>query len=148
MDTINTIGYFLLYPLTGSQRDYIVGYIGAILVVNNEGIPLEFKCTEAIKPTPVQRSLYGGTLETHIAVELCAKPLLDKVTNKPAILFVNEQAFLTVHEKTGIPAWLVQQDGSLSDEWVRESCRFELVEPFERIKNAIMILGTQDAKFR
>ena len=144
MDTINTIGYFLLYPLTGAHR----GYVGAMLVVNNEGIPLEFKCTEAIKPTLVQQSLYGGTLETHVAVELCAVPLLNKVSSKPDILFVNEQAFLTVQEKTGIPAWLIQNDGSLSDEWVRQSCRFDLVEPFERVKNAIMILGKSDERFR
>ena len=144
MDTINTIGYFLLYRLTGAQR----GYVGAMLVVNNEGIPLEFKCTEAIKPTHVQQSLYGGTLETHIAVELCAVPLLNKITNKPAILLVNEQAFLTVHEKSGIPAELIQPDGNLSDDWLRQSCRFDLVEPFERVKNAIMILGKSDERFR
>jgi len=163
MDTINTTGYFLLYRLP-EQR----GYVGAILVVDNEGIPLEFKCTEAIRPTHVQQSLYGNTMEMYIAVKLCAIPLLKAVSNKPDMLFVNEQSFLTIREETEIPTLFVRQTDNVSDdmqpsialmphsqfeadkedELIRRSGRFDLIEPFDRVQQAVLLLGEKDERFR
>jgi len=163
MDTINTLGYFLLHRLT-EQR----GYVGAILVVSNEGIPLEFKCTEAIKPTQIQQSLYGEKMELYIAIKLCALPLLQAVNNKPEILLVNEQSFLTVREEMEIPTLFVQKTGDIventqsaivflphsqheadkNDELIQRSCRFDLTEPFERSKKAVTLLGEKDERFR
>ena len=158
---INTIGYFLLHRL---KRQ--CGYIGAMLILDNEGIPREFKCTEAIKPSPAQQSLYGEKMEMYIAIKLCAIPLLDAVKNKPEILFVNEQSFLTIREETEIPTLFVQRTDNdteqsaivlmshseheydRDEESIRQSCRFDLVEPFERIKNAVAILGEKDERFR
>ena len=163
MNAVNTIGYFLLYRLT-NQR----GYVGAMLVVDREGIPLEFKCTEAIRPTHVQQSLYGNKMEMYVAVKLCAIPLLKAVSNKPDMLFVNEQSFLTIREETEIPTLFVRQTDNVSDdtqpaivlmphsqfeadkeeELIRQSCHFDLVEPFERVKLAVTLLGEKDEKFR
>ena len=52
------------------------GYRGGILVTDEWGKPLEFRCTSPVHPNPVQRTLYGQTLLPHIAVELIGAPLL------------------------------------------------------------------------
>ena len=39
---------------------------GGILVTDAQGKPVEFRCTSPIRPNAVQRTLYGGTLMTHI----------------------------------------------------------------------------------
>ena len=157
--TPNTIGYFLLHRLPGQQ----LGHIGAILVVDKEGVPLEFKCTEAIKPTPMQQSLYGKKLESHIAIKLCALPLLQVVQNKPVILFVNVPSFLAIREEKNVPPTLfIHQDSTQSPFIIKSHSKYEtdknnelaqlrsfdLIEPFERIKHAVHILGENNEKFR
>ena len=171
MDTqtlnIDTIGFFLLHRLPNQSEQ--PGYIGALFVTDSEGIPLEFKCTEAIRPTPVQQSLYGEKMEPYIAIKLFALPLLRVITNKPRILFVNEQSFLKIREEKEVPTLFIQQadnniteveqspiilmphpkyEADKNNEHIRESCHFNLTEPFDRIKRAVAILGEKDERFR
>jgi hypothetical protein len=54
------------------------GYIGAILITDTGGVPQEFRCTHPVKPTVIQKPLYGDTLEPYIGVNLCGVPLVDK----------------------------------------------------------------------
>jgi len=168
MDTqntaINAIGYFLL-----SRLSKVRGYVGAMFVTDHEGVPLEFKCTEAIKPTLIQQSLYGETLERHVAVKLCAVPLLKAINRKPEIVFVNEPSFLTIREHIDIPTLLIERSDKVSDdtqdsnvlkphshhehdinfnEFIRQSCHFDLLEPFDRIKHAVALLGEKDERYR
>ena len=51
------------------------GYRGGILVTDEWGKRVEFRCTAPVRPNPVQRTLYGRTLLPHIAVELIGAPL-------------------------------------------------------------------------
>ncbi len=60
-------------------------YRGAILVTDDWGKPLEFRCTAPVKPTAVQRTLYGSTLTPHLLVALIAKPLMDALNEEPAV---------------------------------------------------------------
>ena len=39
------------------------GFIGAVLVTDHKGIPQEFRCTHPVKPTSIQKPLYGDALE-------------------------------------------------------------------------------------
>jgi len=39
---------------------------GGVLVTDAQGKPIEFRCTSAIQPTAVQKTLYGGTLRAHM----------------------------------------------------------------------------------
>ena len=58
---------------------------GGILVTDAHGKPVEFRCTSPIRPNTVQRTLYGGTLMPHIAVELVGKPLIQAVQASPDV---------------------------------------------------------------
>ena len=67
------------------QFDNGASYRGAILVTDDCGKPLEFRCTAPVKPTAVQRTLYGSTLTPHLLVALIAKPLMDALNEEPAV---------------------------------------------------------------
>ncbi|MEZ4619252.1 MAG: hypothetical protein R2867_27585 [Caldilineaceae bacterium] len=48
--------------------------LGAILVLDELGKPQEFRVTYPVKPTMIQRQLYGDALVPHVGIELCGKP--------------------------------------------------------------------------
>jgi hypothetical protein len=79
------------------------GYIGAILVTDLKGIPLEFKCTQSVRPTSIQRALYGEKLEFYVSINLCALPLLANLTNKPDLIILESRSLITVRKDTNVP---------------------------------------------
>lgn len=80
------------------------GYRGGILVTDEWGKPLEFRCTAPVHPNPVQRTLYGRTLLPHIAVELIGAPLLRTVQEKPEVVIIGDEIFFDVrhHSETAV----------------------------------------------
>ena len=71
---------------------------GGVLVTDAQGKPLEFRCTSAIQPTAVQKTLYGGTLNAHMAVELTARPLLNAVKQEYDAVFVTQDDFIELRK--------------------------------------------------
>lgn len=76
---------------------------GAVLVTDGETKPLEFRVTDSIRPTKIQRTLYGEILYDYILVELIAVPLLDALEEKPSFVLVNDEIFLEANSKREIP---------------------------------------------
>ncbi|MDM8529907.1 hypothetical protein QUF63_01950 [Anaerolineales bacterium HSG25] len=89
-----TLGYYGLIEL--SDRD---GYIGGLLVIDSTGKPLEFRVTHPIRPTVVQRGLYGSSLLSHLNEELCGLPLYNALKNKPDIILVQSVNQLSIGDK-------------------------------------------------
>jgi hypothetical protein len=87
------------------------GFVGAILITDGQGVPQEFRCTHSVKPTLVQKSLYGATLEPHIAVTLCGVPLLKAVQQKPNLIIVRDEYLLEVRSAAGLPTVLTRHSG-------------------------------------
>lgn len=88
------------------------GYIGAILVIDALGRPLEFRVTYPVKPNLVQRTLYGDTLEPYIAIELCGKPLLKAIERKPQLLVVSAEFLIGLRAGTTNPIVFIQKAGA------------------------------------
>jgi hypothetical protein len=76
---------------------------GAFLTTDGLTKPLEFRCTTPIRPTPLQKILYGEALREHILVELIAFPLYQAAREKPAMLLVAEKTFLPLRKRLEIP---------------------------------------------
>ena len=85
------------------------GYIGAMLVIDALGVPKEFRCTQPIKPSPVQRALYGRGLETHIVVDLCGQPLLNALTTSPVACLTESRDSIDLGEGLGMPVFHIQR---------------------------------------
>jgi hypothetical protein len=78
-------------------------YRGAILVTDEWGKPLEFRCTAPVRPTKLQRTLYGKSLLPHILTELIGAPLITSVREKPQIILIRDEAYFDVRLKLSSP---------------------------------------------
>jgi hypothetical protein len=86
-------------------------YRGGILVTDEWGKPMEFRCTAAVRPNPVQRTLYGQTLLPHIAVELIGAPLLRVVQEKPEVVIIADEIFFDVRRHSDAPVTRLRRQG-------------------------------------
>lgn len=107
----NALLGFLIFLETAS-RD---GYMGAVLVTNIQGVPQEFRCTHPVKPTAIQKPLYGDSLEPYIAVELCGVPLIKSLQCRLSIIVVSRESLLGVRTKAVCPTVLVRRAGEAID---------------------------------
>ena len=83
------VAFFSLEPTQDHK-----GQIGAMLVTDDLGMPQEFRVTYPVKPTNLQKQLYGESLMVHIGVTLCGQPLYKALQHKPELLLVSQQKFL------------------------------------------------------
>ena len=97
--------------LTLEQTKQKDGYIGAILVTDSRGVPVDFRATHPVKPSAVQKTLYGDALEPYVALELCGKQLLQAVRTKPDLLIVNRPDLLDIHRSAKCPVALLRRAG-------------------------------------
>lgn len=78
------IGYF-------SQLKWESQFIGGILITNQFSIPLEFKYTEPIIPTKMQKVLFGKALDTYIKDTLVRDQLAKEISLKPVLYIVGHE---------------------------------------------------------
>jgi len=78
-------------------------YRGAILVTDEWSKPLEFRCTAPVRPTQLQRTLYGKSLLPHVLTELIGAPLISSVREKPQIILIDDEAYFEVRHKISAP---------------------------------------------
>ena len=95
-------------------------YAGGLLVTNDYGQPLEFRCTTQVTPTRAQQILYGGTLERFVKVDLIGEKLMGAVENTPSVVLVEEESCLELRafSTTAIAHLREADQSSLSDEAV------------------------------
>src|SRR2546426_12821324 len=77
-------------------------YRGAILVTDEWSKPLEFRCTAPVRPTQLQRTLYGKSLLPHIFTELIGAPQISSVREKPQLILIREDCYFDVRHKISI----------------------------------------------
>jgi hypothetical protein len=94
------------------ELDSGASYRGAVLITDDWGKPLEFRCTAPVKPNAVQRTLYGQTLLPHILVELIGAPLLQAVQESPEIIIIQDYLFFDLRHKTNTPIVRLQRQGA------------------------------------
>jgi hypothetical protein len=101
-----TLGFLTLLE-TGTHD----GFLGAILVADKRGVPREFRCTYPVKPTTVQRLLYGAALESYVGVQLCGVPLAQSIQCKPDLILVDRECLLDVRSSCACPVVFVRKAG-------------------------------------
>lgn len=160
---------------------------GAALVTDAATEPVEFRCTSAIRPTLLQRTLWGKRLDGYIASRLVGKPLLDALSNSVALVVVRKPEFVELRTLIGIPLVQLLKNQELSmaspvssatdnddilqsaggqfepivlkvhrqhpddrksaSDVLAEAFRLHnVLEPFERIKNALDLVHQQAAE--
>lgn len=67
---------------------------GAVLASDLRGIPVDFRYSEPIRPTKLEKILYGQALEVYIKEELILESLIGAMEVKPALWICKEQNLL------------------------------------------------------
>jgi hypothetical protein len=89
-----TAGYMVV-----EEKDGL--YLGAALVVDSRGVPVDFRYTEPLRPTKIERILYGGALEVYLREDVIVKSLAEAVEAKPAIWIVRDPELLAAVRRHG-----------------------------------------------
>ena len=79
----NNLGYVSVEGAEGQFR-------GASLVVDQRGIPMDFRYTDPIRPSRLERILYGSALDVYLREELILQSLLGAVETSPSLWICNE----------------------------------------------------------
>ena len=125
--------------------------IAGLLVVDENGFPLDFRFCKAVKPNPLQRTLYGDSLEPYL-IESVTKELFSELNATPIICFSNYR-FPFSNENLPYPVSLMKMvDEELFVETlneipcnmdikeIEESIQFQIYEPFRRIQQALEMI--------
>jgi hypothetical protein len=70
------------------------GYLGAVLITDYKGFPIEFRYTDPIVPTKIQQVLYGEGLEKYVKLDVILDSLLKVVSNRVNVLLVQDDDLL------------------------------------------------------
>ncbi|MDR1873517.1 MAG: hypothetical protein LBQ90_00680 [Synergistaceae bacterium] len=82
--------------VTGSSLGYIAIdeadglFRGASLVVDFRGIPMDFRYTDPVRPSRLERILYGNALDVYLREELILESLIGAVEVKPTLWICRE----------------------------------------------------------
>jgi hypothetical protein len=82
---------------------------GGALITDNETKPYEFRCTGPVRPTELQRILYGATLNEYIFVDLLGAPLLRAAKEKPVLVIVRNEILLRVRPTVEYPVVVLKK---------------------------------------
>jgi len=70
------------------------GFLGAILITDYKGFPLEFRYTDPIVPTKIQQVLYGEGLEKYLKIDVITDSLVKALSKDISVLFVQDEDLL------------------------------------------------------
>lgn len=82
----------LAYGITYSSATK--GFLGAILITDYKGFPLEFRYTDPIVPTKIQQVLYGEGLEKYLKIDVITDSLIKALSSDINVLFVEDEDIL------------------------------------------------------
>jgi hypothetical protein len=90
-----TLGYVL------SQAVAEDVFMGGAMVTDAYGLPLEFRYTEPVRATKLQRILYGDVLEKYIHGDVIAGNLVSRLEQKPELFLVSDPVVLDAVQAAG-----------------------------------------------
>lgn len=135
-------------------------YIGAVLLTDSKGRPLEFLCSDPVSPSVVQRILWGAGLDRTVRIEVLGCRLLNALSKHPDLILVQHEEMLPLSSyfempvaclfkpttptdaptlssivyKTNGDAAVNERVGSMVGELEHQ---MDLLEPFARIPEAV-----------
>ena len=65
-----------------------LGYLGGVLVADEFGLPAEFRHTLPVRPTKLQRALYGNALDRYLRSVVITRRLLAGLEHEPDVVLV------------------------------------------------------------
>jgi hypothetical protein len=94
---MNLLGYLTAVEVQTSL------FIGAAMSTDSFGLPVEFRYTEPVRATRLQRILYGSALHRYLCREVIASTLLQAMETQPAVWIVQDEVLLEPLEAMSAP---------------------------------------------
>lgn len=112
------------------------GYLGAILITDFKGFPLEFRYTDPIIPTKIQQVLYGEGLEKYLKIDVITDSLIKALSQDISVLFVEDEDVLA-YKNSRIPIVRISST---------KTSPLSSIGDYQKIKNNEVLLQTSHAK--
>ena len=112
------------------------GFLGAILITDYKGFPLEFRYTDPIVPTKIQQVLYGEGLEKYLKIDVITDSLIKALSSDINVLFVEDEDILA-YKNSKIPIVRISQT---------KASPLSSAGDYQTVKNNEIILQTSNAK--
>jgi hypothetical protein len=84
------------YLTVDARENY---FRGAALVTDSRGIPTDFRYTEPVRPTKLERILYGSALDIYLRDDIILDNLLAAVETKPVLWLVDDGELISPVQK-------------------------------------------------
>ncbi len=127
---------------------------GGCLVTDGVTRPLEFRVSGPIRPSSLQRVLYGDLLMEYICTDLIGLPMLQTLELHPEMVLVREAEFLKLRPRIEVPVlWAratpegqfalqafpgYEQEAEVGREALPKRLRGKgILEPFARVRSAL-----------
>jgi hypothetical protein len=82
---------------------------GAALVTDSRGIPTDFRYTEPVKPTKLERILYGSALDIYLREDIILDNLLGAIETKPSLWLLGDGDLIAPVQKISrMPAIMIE----------------------------------------
>lgn len=98
---------------------------GGALVVGAGTEPLEFRCTDAVRPTKLQKVLWGARMDGYVATELFGKPLIRATRQKYSLVVVRNRDMLDLRPELEVTVVHLSRDASIEFEPPRRDAEDE-----------------------
>jgi hypothetical protein len=134
---------------------------GGVLVTDTVSRPFEFRVTSPVKPTQLQKLLYGRSLAEYVYGELICLPLLKQVKEPLSLGVCQDEHLLVARPNLQFPLIAIKKSNQQSEKDMLNSTvllthknfsgeqghaeillrtlsqQFDIFEPFERVKLAV-----------
>lgn len=77
--------------------------LGAVLAVNEIGLPVEFKHTEPCEPGALTKILHGGRLDWHMKLNVIGFPLINSVATPVVAILCSDKLFFKLQGRAKMP---------------------------------------------
>lgn len=83
---------------------------GGALVTDHLSEPLEFRCTDPVQPSKLQRTFWGARLKGHLTAKVIGKPLVEALSSRPDLIVVRHSEFVELRGEINQPLVLLSRE--------------------------------------
>lgn len=118
--------------------------LGAAMVTNERGFPLEFRVSTPVRPSAIQRALYGSSLDPYVTAELLGVRLINDLKHTPDVILVNRLGGLDLETSSPL-AFVARADSFVRQE--NPGTQYRRLEPQGGEGAAVAIVGSASGRF-
>ena len=93
-------------------QDSANAFLGALMITDFRARPIHFSFVSPVRPTAIQKILFGSTLNSHLKIDVIAQKLLSSIPRVPDVLFVDDMEILATQKIIKKPTACLKKSAS------------------------------------